>query len=631
MLSSAGMEGPGGSASSASKRRRPARGRRVALSVSAAGLAVLAVTAVALFPFARESWQIRKLGSEDREERIEAARELAETGTVRALPALFEALGSEVLDDTPPNPFLGPFRRLAARCGRSAIPALERAAAGSTGHHSLEAVDVLLDLDPRNPAAIDALVRGMEDRVADLRAKDRLTKLGAPGYAAAIESGGRAVRRWVFEMIESEALDDLPESLRRILVKALESDDRLLRVRSAGILGMAGVAEEVFLPHLLDGLRAGDEETRAEAARYVGEIGPVCEAARSALLEMLKDSSVFRRVPAAVALDWLEHDRKVLLPFLIEGLDAPSPTFGEAYHALVRFRGDAVPAIEAMIRRNLTPGYIPMARRTEVIGRIAALMKDPDPKVRTTAERLIRILVPFENPRTFLDAIRDGDAEAVPRVFKDDWAVIVLGAMETIADSLRSPDRDLRRDAAVALARMGPVARSARPLLAEVLQDPDEEVRAAVTKALESMRDDGPAAGTRAAEMRPLIERTLARTDSEEDRRERAHAASALALLGIRDVSPFLEALKAGPAREPALEALEAIGPASRTEIPVLVDLLRDRNLRHRAAAARILEGFGPDAREALPALEAARRDRSSFVRDAVRNAIAAILGEEKD
>jgi HEAT repeat protein len=72
-----------------------------------------------------------------------------------------------------------------------------------------------------------------------------------------------------------------------------------------------------------------------------------------------------------------------------------------------------------------------------------------------------------------------------------------------------------------------------------------------------------------------------------------------------------------------ALASVDAV--QAKTAVPVLLEILKDRDAENRRGAVFVLGQIGPDAREALPALKQSLKDPSSEVRQAVENSLKAI------
>jgi HEAT repeat protein len=72
------------------------------------------------------------------------------------------------------------------------------------------------------------------------------------------------------------------------------------------------------------------------------------------------------------------------------------------------------------------------------------------------------------------------------------------------------------------------------------------------------------------------------------------------------------------------------MGPEGKSAIPVLTDLLQDKEVRIRLAAARALGSMGPEAKAAIPVLTELLRDKDEGVRQNAADALKR-LDEKKE
>jgi HEAT repeat protein len=196
--------------------------------------------------------------------------------------------------------------------------------------------------------------------------------------------------------------------------------------------------------------------------------------------------------------------------------------------------------------------------------------------------------------------------------------------------------------------------RSAVPVLAAGVSDPDVPSRLAAIHALEVLGTDG--AGAVPALIKALNDKNVF---------VRWSAARTLGRIGSPDADPAVPGLaklvadpdidvalasataidRLGPAARHAVEALiracrasdaelriaamrslEGIGSGSAPAIPVLIQNLIDPDARVRRMAARVIGRFGPQAASAEPALRQAMNDRDPEVRQAASEAILSVL-----
>jgi HEAT repeat protein len=207
-------------------------------------------------------------------------------------------------------------------------------------------------------------------------------------------------------------------------------------------------------------------------------------------------------------------------------------------------------------------------------------------------------------------------------------------AVPLLIDALKDRERRLRQDALNALGKIGAGAAAAVPALVEILRDKDQEDRA---QALLTLLMIGPAARASLPAIREMFTakdkkfRTLAaatawRVGNDTKGRELLLEAlrgkdatmreSAVALLGevgpaAKDTIPQLRTLLRDPDSLIRFYAAHSLWRIAKDEaaIPILIDLLQDKNTRVRRWSATELGDIGPAAKKAVSALEQACRD----------------------
>jgi HEAT repeat protein len=167
---------------------------------------------------------------------------------------------------------------------------------------------------------------------------------------------------------------------------------------------------------------------------------------------------------------------------------------------------------------------------------------------------LVRVLTEAKEP-----ALRNRAGRAL--------AQIGGASVTPLIELLKHEDMLVRRQAAAALARIGPDARAAQPALVTALKDSSASVRALAASALGEINTDVPAT---------------------------ARALAAMLTEGE-------------PVRGQVSAALVRLG---RPAVPALCDALRDKQANERYHSARILALLGPEAAPAVPHLIDALRDK---------------------
>jgi HEAT repeat protein len=189
------------------------------------------------------------------------------------------------------------------------------------------------------------------------------------------------------------------------------------------------------------------------------------------------------------------------------------------------------------------------AAAREDTGPLESALADADPGVRWHAAAAFVRLGPRGAAAVpaLLEAMRDAEwnvRNAAGRALEE---AVGPEHAELLTAALATPDVETRYHVARALARLGPAAGHAVPVLRETLADADAEVRMEAVWALAAI---GPAAASAV----PALLRALGDADAQ----VRAGAAWALAHVGAgRDAAPALEPLTHDPDRD-VREAAEA-------------------------------------------------------------------------
>ena len=208
----------------------------------------------------------------------------------------------------------------------------------------------------------------------------------------------------------------------------------------------------------------------------------------------------------------------------------------------------------------------------------------------------------------------------------------------SLINQLGNESANLRRDAAVALGRIGAAAKVAVPQLVVSLNDPDKDVRLAATYALSSI-------GWAAKDAVPQLVVSL----NDPDKDVRLAAADALGHIGAKEAVPHLVDLLKDPdkdVRRAAVDALGQIGAAAMVVVPHLVDLLNDfvkvavpqlvvslndPDKDVRRAAAYALSSIGGEAKTAVPHLVDLLKDPDKDLRLAAADVLGRIGAAAKD
>lgn len=401
-----------------------------------------------------------------------------------------------------------------------------------------------------------------------------------------------------------EALAQSGDAGVQALIKALNNDNA--RYWACIALASVGPNAKAAVPELVKLTTHSEPEVRMQSVMAIGEIGPDAKTAVPALIKALDDQEHSVRYGAALALakigdasavEGLEKqlasdDRflKMISAWAIAKLQPDNTaSVDRAIELLSEGLKDSDPSLRAASARGLLELNLPREKAAPVL---LALMEEKDPIVRANVVDGLASLGELAFPK-LRDALKNDDVQSL--------AVAVIRQMgpkakEIIGDlalELKDDDPQHRREAAFALAAIGPDAKDATPFLIEVLTNDEEpSVRHAAIYAIGKIGPDAAAAKD-----------ALSKNMESDDKFTKM--ASVWALLQIQPTDKAIHVV--------ALPLL--IGAVENAEI--------DR-VRYEAAAA--LGNIGAAALPAVPVLEkAAANDDSSMVREAAKEAIEKI------
>ncbi|HVK17598.1 MAG TPA: HEAT repeat domain-containing protein [Fimbriiglobus sp.] len=200
-------------------------------------------------------------------------------------------------------------------------------------------------------------------------------------------------------------------------------------------------------------------------------------------------------------------------------------------------------------------------------------------------------------------------------------------------DELASPDKEVRKQAFLAIGAIGPDAEDAVPDVARLLtDDPDEDIRTYASVAMIKM-----APSTKTAV--PALIQAL--TDKHMQVRQNAVSALGRLRTDARAAVPALIAAMKDPEndtnarvflhtiQEGAASVLGLVSEGTGDAVPALTETLTgDATDKVKAAAARSLGQIGEPARPAIPILYAALKHKDRYVREESTIALQA-LGEK--
>lgn len=332
------------------------------------------------------------------------------------------------------------------------------------------------------------------------------------------------------------------------------------------------------VPVLTNAMSHKDKDVRCSAAEAIGKIGRGTEAAIPKLADALSDSSPEVRANAAEALGRIPGSGNVAIPVLMKCVKA-SISAGKGKK---RSPEELPHAFSTLTSRDLEIAVL--RRSIEAFGNIGH-----ESKIATS------LLVAIVSDKNLDRSVRTAAEESLPLVDADpDIAIPVLLA----ALSKEEDDKEVRGEAANALGRFAISGENVITALMDSAGDAEHVVRIKSVSALGRI-------GASAKSALPLLLEILA---SDKSPAIRQQAVFAVSQIGFGDQEAVLPALIAAMEKDDevmvaAASVIGSWGEQGAPAIPSLVNALRSGNYRVREVAARSLGQIGPRAKEAVPSL----------------------------
>lgn len=526
----------------------------------------------------------------------------------------------------------------------------------------IHAAAALGQIRPANGEAIPALTAALADaspaiRVAAAKALGEFRESAADGVSTLVgllQDGNEEVRIAAAEAIARIGVPD--EGSTQLLVDGLSSADNVVRAQTAESLGRIGVAAETAAPALAEALADTNDRVRAKAAEALGRIGEAAApAAVPALMRLLRDEDNWVRALAAEALGEMGAAAENAAPALLRSLGHANPHVrGNAAESLGKLRSEnARPHLEAAcsdpdagvrVKAVRSVGRVgPLTASTRLV--LIAATADAAPEVRASAADGIAEWAADwpEAVDPVVALVADGNSEVAEHALQalHKFADYPESAIEAVLARLRDAnDTWIQSAAALTLSRMGPSALRAGADLARVALTGDVELRQAAMRALAILQPEEAVSaflgGLRdaEAEVRKMAAAGLQKVGRvpddgmgvviealrDPDIRVRTTIASVLGRLDPVPPSaiPYLVE-NTTPAEDDALRLAAAIALRSaRSAVPesIMVNLLKDANLRVRLVAASAILANDAGQEDAGIVVREAMADKNPRVRE---------------
>jgi HEAT repeat protein len=444
-----------------------------------------------------------------------------------------------------------------------------------------------------------------------------LRRIGQPAVAAVVpllKSEEAVVRFQAAGVLSGMRKGDAAEALPQIQA-AMEAERGLpggqmiiFEELTAAFVNHGGDIEKITAG-VIDLLKNDDEGVRFRAARMIARIGRKAAPAVPKLIELLNDPKATVQSAAIEALAAIGPDAKDAVIELAKKVEGDDVNLGrEAARALRMFGPGAAPAVPALAKA-LDSNDQNMC--IDAANTLAAIGPEAVSAVDSLAKHLIDENTRREERLALLQAIA-----AIGPPAKD--------AIPSVAKLLADKEIAVRVAAIETLGKIGGGNADAARKLAEQLKDLRNTPFAVQNAVLRALAGMGARAQSVAADVKAYQEQT-------KDSASKVWAAAALTAMGAdadANARIVLTAIKdsaptARTARGAAIEAAEYLGERARPGVPDLIEALKDRAVRDRAA--RTLGRLGAVARDAIPPLTDLLKDPDRAMRRAAAEALGAM------
>ncbi len=441
------------------------------------------------------------------------------------------------------------------------------------------------------------------------------------------------------EIENKQNTDDIIRNAVPMLVQAL--GDVRAEVRNEAAVALIEIGESA-VPHVSAQLSHAEPAVRRKACEILGRAGRVAADAVPAIQQCLEDPDELVVRAAITALGGIQSSPETVLPQLGRLLLSPS----------VAVRITAVRAIAGFgtVAVDLTPQVLPLlsdgntvlrASAAETLGRIGggvstdviqALVKalaDPNGAVTVRAANALSQIGGPAVP-ALIPLLSDEGYRSLAVEMLGEMGAGAEPAVPAMVQLLGNDDRELRREVFIALATLGPHAKSATPALLKILQDPAAgPSRAGAAYVLAHLGEMSAV---------PTLTQLVNAGDAGADELTLLSAAWALAMLQPHDaataerVLPLL--LQATTSeneliRREAMAAIGGFGQAAKSAQDILLQhAAGDSVAAVRAEALHGLAQIKSPAELTLPIALAALNDADPLVRNTARYLLGRIGAE---
>ena len=359
-------------------------------------------------------------------------------------------------------------------------------------------------------------------------------------------------------------LDQGPKDAIPALILAIDDVDSGVRAASAKALGKMGAAAKAALVRRLK----DDKVSRSEGSVWVAAsqaLGSIGADAAPQLIEALNPASPRQFVGAAVALHDIRSAARDAVPVLKRALEHDHPRIRKAsIFALGGIGPEAKIAVPALTKMLKHEDFHTQSYACRALGEIG-------PAAKSAADELIRLT------KEGVASVRCHAVTAIGNIGPASGAGVVGPLVDLLNDHLHP----VREDAAIALGKLGTLAKPAVPVLEKVIANQRLGFRVEAAKSVWLLTG-------RTEKVVPVLIEELKEFDHSI---ESAQALSEIGPPAKAAVTALVEALKSADP-EMRMQAVEALGKIGLAEgaVPALEKALRDEDVDVRVETKRALK-----------------------------------------
>ncbi len=502
-------------------------------------------------------------------------------------------------------------------------------------------------------AALEALVRadaGVQPvaakQLSDLLAQDIDRQL-ADRVALALGSYGSRATDAVPTLLNAVAqfpdLRSLAEAIGRVGQRSIKPTIEALRNQQISAQQVNQIVDG--MPASVKAALAGKLDDPSPLVREVAtltltKLVPQPKDTTQRLVTMLQDDSADVRRAAAESMAQLSGNLQDALPSVMETAkqEEDGDTLAAMLHLVAKLQPDQ-PKLANYLAKFV--GIEPTAVRVAALSELAQLKRlptsihenlseatqDENPDIRGLAIRAVVKTVGNKKntARLVVAALEDPDADVREQALS---SVAELGnaaaaALDVIAKQLGSESERVRNAAVESLAELGEVSRPAFDRVSALYEDTSSSVRMTVVSSLRKIEDEP-------SKLLPTLIQAI--EDSEWEVRQRAaYELGEMEEDAAPAVPALLNMLRKDDESDAARQALREINTAGDDAVPVLMDIVRDKDAgrRPRYYALYLLRKMGSRAKSALPELKKLAEDSDGRYREYFDRAIKEISEDD--